>query len=104
MVSLSGEPDPTSLVGGIPLNAGAVVGQLRVPTMFVVATSDSSVSVQETRAMYQALQNGDKRLEVLSGDLDGLHGWALLRNPATGGQGGPVATKVTAFLTAHTRG
>lgn len=104
VVSLSGEPDPTSLVGGIPLNAGAVVGQLRVPTMFVVATNDSSVSVQETRAMYQAVQNGDKRLEVLSGDLDGLHGWALLRNPATGGQGGPVATKVTAFLTAHTRG
>ena len=104
VVSLSGEPDPTSLVGGIPLNAGAVVDQLTVPTMFVVATNDGTVSVAETRTMYQALRTKGKRLEVLSGDFDGLHGWDLLRNPATGEQFGPVAAKVAAFLTAHTRG
>jgi dienelactone hydrolase len=104
VVSLSGEADPTSLVGGIPLNAGAVVDQLRVPTMFVVATHDRYVSVQEARAMYRAVKTGDKRLEVLSGDFDGGHGWALLKNPATGEEFGPVAAKVAAFLTAHTRG
>ena len=104
VVSLSGEPDPTNLVGGVPLNAGAVVDQLTVPTMFVVATNDNYASVAETRAMYQAVSSGDKRLEVLSGDFDGLHGWAMLKNPATGEEFGPVASKVAAFLTAHTRG
>jgi alpha-beta hydrolase superfamily lysophospholipase len=104
VVSLSGEADPTNLVGGIPLNAAAVVDQLTVPTMFVVATNDRYVSVQETRTMYRAVKSDDKRLEVLSGDFDGLHGWELLRNPATGEEFGPVATKVAAFLTAHTRG
>jgi dienelactone hydrolase len=104
VVSLSGEPDPTNLVGGIPLHAGAAVERLTVPTMFVVATNDGTVSVAETRAMYQAVKTGDKRLEVLSGDFDGGHGWALLKNPATGEQFGPVANKVAAFLTTHTRG
>jgi dienelactone hydrolase len=104
VVSLSGEADPTNLVGGIQLNAGAVVDQLTVPTMFVVATNDQYVSVQETRTMYGAVKTGDKRLEVLSGDFDGLHGWELLRNPATGEEFGPVAAKVAAFLTAQTRG
>jgi dienelactone hydrolase len=103
-VSLSGEADPTNLVGGIPLNAGAAVDQLRVPTMFVVATNDRYASVQETRAMYRAVKSGAKRLEVLSGDFDGLHGWQLLQNPATGEEFGPAAAKVAAFLTAHTRG
>jgi dienelactone hydrolase len=103
-VSLSGEPDPTNLVGGIPLNAGAVVDQLKVPTMFVVATNDRYASVQETRAMYRAVKSDAKRLEVLSGDFDGLHGWELLKNPATGEEFGPAAAKVAAFLTAHTRG
>jgi dienelactone hydrolase len=104
VVSLSGEPDPTSLVGGIPLNAGAAVRQLSVPTMLVVATNDGDVSVAETRAMYKAVKTDDKRLEVLSGDFDGLHGWALLKNPATGEEFGPVAAKATAFVAAHTRG
>jgi dienelactone hydrolase len=104
VVSLSGEADPTNLVGGIPLHAGAVVDQLTVPTMFVVATNDRYVSVQETRTMYRAVKSDAKRLEVLSGDFDGGHGWALLKNPATGEEFGPVAAKVAAFLTAHTRG
>jgi dienelactone hydrolase len=103
VVSLSGETDPTSLVGGIPLNAGAAAEQLTVPTMFVVATSDSYVSVEETRAMYQAARSRDKRLEVVSGPFDGRHGWQLLNNPADGAFT-PVAAKVAAFLTAHTRG
>jgi dienelactone hydrolase len=51
VVSVSGETDPTSLVGGIPLNAGAAAKQLTVPTMLVVATNDRYVSVGETRAM-----------------------------------------------------
>ena len=100
VVSLSGEADPTSLVGGIPLNAGAVVDQLRVPTMFVVATHDRYVSVPETRAMYQAVKARSKRLEVASGQFDGRHGWQLLNDPA-GGEFTSLAAKVEAFLTAH---
>jgi esterase/lipase len=103
VVELSGEVDPTNLVGGIPLNAGAAVRQLVVPTMFVVATNDRYVSVDETRAMYQAVKTRDKRLEALSGPSDGLHGWELLNN-ATGGEFTPVAAKVAAFIAAHTHG
>jgi hypothetical protein len=99
VVSLSGEADPTSLVGGIPLHAGTAVKQLIVPTMFVVATNDTYASVADTGEMYQAVKGGGKRLEVLSGSFDGLHGWRLLTDPASG-QFGSVA----AFLTAHTRG
>ena len=66
--------------------------------MFVVATNDNYASVAETRAMYQAVKTKGKRLEVLTGDFDGLHGWELLRSPATGEQFGPVAAKVAAFL------
>ena len=54
--------------------------------------------------MYRAVNSDAKRLEVLSGDFDGGHGWALLKNPATGEEFGPVAAKVAAFLTAHSRG
>jgi alpha-beta hydrolase superfamily lysophospholipase len=104
VVSLSGEPDPTNLVGGIPLNARAAVAQLRAPTMLVVATNDRYVSVQETRTMYRAVKSDAKRLEVISGDFDGSHGWELLKDPARGEEFGPVAAKVAAFLTAHTRG
>jgi dienelactone hydrolase len=103
VVSLSGEADPTNLVGGIPLHAGTAVKQLTVPTMFVVATNDTYASVADTREMYQAVKSGGKRLEVLSGSFDGLHGWQLLTDPASG-QLGSVAAKVAAFLTAHTRG
>jgi alpha-beta hydrolase superfamily lysophospholipase len=85
------------------LDARTAVGKLRVPTMLVVATNDSYVSVAETRELYRAVKSEDKRLEVLAGDLDGRHGWDLLRSPATG-ELGPVAAKVAAFLTAHTRG
>jgi alpha-beta hydrolase superfamily lysophospholipase len=103
VVSLSGEPDPTNLVGAIPLNAGAVVGKLTVPTMFVVATNDRYASVAETREMYRAVRSKDKRLEVLSGPFDARHGWELLPDPDTG-RFGSVAAKVAAFLTANTRG
>jgi dienelactone hydrolase len=103
VVSLSGETDPTSLVGGIPLNAGAAVKQLTVPTMLVVATNDRYVSVEETRTMYQAVKTRGKRLEVVSGPFDGQHGWQLLNNPASG-QFTSVAVNVAAFLTARTDG
>jgi pimeloyl-ACP methyl ester carboxylesterase len=103
VVSLSGETDPTSLVGGIPLNAGAAVRQLTVPTMFVVATNDRYVSVAETRTMHQAVKTPSKRLEVVSGAFDGRHGWQLLTDPADG-QFTSVAADIVAFLTARTRG
>jgi len=103
VVSLSGETDPTSLVGGIPLNAGAAVKQLTVPTMFVVATHDTYVSVQETRTMYRAVKSTGKRLELLSGPFDGQHGWQLLNDP-TGETFTPVAARVARFLTANSRG
>jgi esterase/lipase len=99
---VSGVPDPTSRTG-IPLNAGAVVGQLVVPTMLVVATNDTVVTVEETRAMYRSVRNGDKRLEVLTDEFDGRHGWQLLNDPAATGEFNSVAADVAAFLTAHTR-
>jgi alpha-beta hydrolase superfamily lysophospholipase len=103
VVELSGEVDPTNLVGGIPLNAGAAVKRLAVPTMLVVATNDRYTSVEETRAMYRAVKARDKRLEVLSGPFDGLHGWQLLNN-ATGAGFTPVASRVASFIASHTRG
>jgi pimeloyl-ACP methyl ester carboxylesterase len=102
VVSVSGEADPTDLVGGIPLNAGAAVGQLTAPTMLIVATNDSTTSVEETRTMHRAVKNADKRLSVLSGQFDGQHGWQLLYDP-TEGKPTSVAAAVAAFLTAHTR-
>jgi pimeloyl-ACP methyl ester carboxylesterase len=102
VVELSGETDPTNLVG-IPLNAGAAVKRLAVPTMFVVATNDRYTSVDETRAMFRAVKTRDRRLEVLSGPFDGLHGWQLLDN-ATGTGFSPVASRVASFIAAHTRG
>lgn len=100
MVSLSGEADPTNLVGGIPLNAGAAVPKLAVPTMLTVATNHRYAPVAETRALYCEVKTRDKRLEVLSGPFDGLHGWELLNNPGTGAST-PVAAKVAAFITSH---
>jgi pimeloyl-ACP methyl ester carboxylesterase len=102
VVSLSGEADPTNLVGGIPLDAGAAVKRLKTPTMLVVATGDGYAPVGETRAMYRAITTQDKEVLVLSGpSFDGRHGWDLLTGTA-GDQFSSVAAKVTAFLTAHT--
>ena len=105
VVPLSAETDPTNLVGGIPLDAGAGVKQLAVPTMLAVATNDRYVSVAETRAMYQAVKvrGRDKRLAVVSGPFDGRHGWQLLSDPGDGAFTS-VAAKVAAFLAAHSRG
>jgi dienelactone hydrolase len=103
VVELSGEVDPTNLVGGIPLDAGSAVRRLAVPTMFVVATNDRYAPLAETRAMYQAARTRDKRLEVLSGPFDGLHGWELLDNATRAGFT-PVAAKVASFIATHTRG
>jgi dienelactone hydrolase len=101
VVSLSGEADPTNLVGGIPLDAGAAVKRLKVPAMLVVATGDRYAPVGETRAMYRAVTARDKELLVLSGpSFDGRHGWDLV-TAAAAGQPTSVAAKVAAFLTAH---
>jgi pimeloyl-ACP methyl ester carboxylesterase len=99
VVSLSGESDPSSLVG-LPvhsLDAGAAVARLTSPTMYVVATGDRYASVEETRAMYRATRATDKRLEILSGASGGLHGWALLSD-FQGQRWTPTAAKVAAFL------
>lgn len=97
VVSLSGETDPTDLVG-IPLDAGAATPQLRVPTMLVVATHDQYVSVEQTRTMYGTIRTDDKRLVVLSGAFDTRHGLELLTS-----DGGftSVAAQVLAFVTTH---
>ena len=103
VVSLSGESDPSNLVG-LPvhtLNAGAAVARLTIPTMFVVATGDRYATVEETRAMYRATRAADKRIEVLSGPDTGLHGWELLSD--SGGRSWtPVAARVAAFVRGHT--
>jgi pimeloyl-ACP methyl ester carboxylesterase len=101
VVSLSGERDPTNLTG-LPLDAGAAVPHLDAPTMYVVATQDRYVSVDDTRALYRATRATDKRIEVLSGSNAGLHGWQLLSN-FQGSGWTPVAAKVAAFVLAHTK-
>jgi dienelactone hydrolase len=101
VVALSGEANPTSLLG-IPLNAQAAVQQLTVPAMFVVANLDQFTSVDETRAMYQADKTADKRLLVLPGQFDGFHGWQVLTEAS--GAFSSTAIKVAAFIAAHTRG
>jgi dienelactone hydrolase len=102
VVSLSGEADPTNLVGGIPLDAGAAVKRLKVPTMLVVASNDRYAPVDQTRAMYRAITTHDRQLLVLSGpSFDGRHGWDLLTDSA-GDQSTSVAAKVAALLSART--
>jgi pimeloyl-ACP methyl ester carboxylesterase len=101
VVAVSTPADPSDRIG-IPLNAGTAVNRLQVPTMFVVATNDPNVPVEESRAMYQSMDSTAKRLTVLSDEFDGQHGWQLLSNPA--GEGfSSVAAQVAAFLTTHTR-
>src|SRR6266516_5177384 len=104
VAELSGEANPTGLVGGIPLDAGAVVKRLDVPSMFVVATNDGYAPVDETRAMYKAAKTHDKQLVVLSGSYDTDHGWKLLSNDPTGVRFTPVAAQVATFLGAHLNG
>jgi dienelactone hydrolase len=100
VVELSGQADASQRLG-LPLNAGATVQQLAVPAMFVVANNDPDTSVDETRAMYQAAKTADKRLQVLSGEFSGRHGWGLLTDVSSGGFSS-VATTVVEFITAHT--
>ena len=101
VIELSGEANPTSLLH-IPLNARAAVPQLTVPAMFVVANLDQYTTVDETRAMYQADKTADKLLVVLSGGSDGFHGWMVLTDFSGGFSS--TATKVAAFIAAHTGG
>lgn len=101
VVELSGEANPTSLLH-IPLNAQATVQQLTVPAMFVVANLDQFTSVDETRAMHQADKTADKRLLVLPSQFDGFHGWQVLTEAS--GAFSSTATKVAAFIAAHTGG
>jgi pimeloyl-ACP methyl ester carboxylesterase len=99
VVSLSGERDLTRLIG-LPLNAGAAVGHLTSPTLYLVATGDSDAPVGQTRAMYRATRAADKRLVVLSGASSGRHGWDLLSDYP--GHWTPAAATVANFILAHT--
>ena len=101
VVSLSGEPDLTSLID-LPLKASAAVPQLTSPALYVVATGDSDVSVAQTRALYRATRATDKRLMVLSGADSGRHGWELLTDYQ--GHWTKVAAQTAAFVLAHARG
>ena len=71
-----------SAASGVPNRRGAGVGPQGSPVCPL--------------GLWSTAASGDKRLEVLSGDFDGLHGWQLLNNPV-GGQFFPVAAKVAAF-------
>ncbi len=100
VVSLSGERDLTRLIG-LPLDAGAAVPHLVSPTLYVVATDDSDVTVAETRAMYRATGAADKRILVLAGANAGRHGWQLLTDQDQ--HWTSVAAEVAAFVLAHTK-
>lgn len=105
VVSLSGETDPSSLVGMPPgtLDAATAAARLTSPAMYVVATGDRYVTVDETRAMHRATRATNKRIEILSGASASLHGWDLLAD-FQGQHWTPVAAKVAAFVLAHAKG
>lgn len=94
--------------GRVVDDIAAAVAELRhrgvTRVALVGASNDRYAPVGETRAMYRAAAKArDKRLEVLSGPFDGLHGWELFTDGASGAPT-PVAAKVAAFITAHTGG
>jgi pimeloyl-ACP methyl ester carboxylesterase len=103
VVSLSGERDPTIVMGASgPADAAPLLKRLSSPTLMVVATNDRSTTVDETRVMYAAVAARDKRLDVLQGPYDGEHGWDLLTQPTGGESWSPLAAQVAAFVRAHT--
>ena len=104
VVSLSGERDLILIMGAAgPPDAVPLVRRLTSPTLYVVATGDRIVSVEDTRAMFAATRARDKHLEVLGAPYTGVHGWNLLTS--TGGQGwSPVAAQVATFVKAHASG
>jgi pimeloyl-ACP methyl ester carboxylesterase len=99
VVSLSGERDPTIVMGASgPPDVAPLLKRLVSPTLMVVASNDPTTSVDETRAMYAAAAARTKRIEVLQGPYDGKHGWDMLIGAAGGQSWSPLAAQVAAFL------
>jgi pimeloyl-ACP methyl ester carboxylesterase len=99
VVSLSGERDPTVVMGASgPADAAPLLKRLVSPTLMVVATNDPTTSVDETRAMYAAVAARTKRIDVLQGPYDGRHGWDMLAEAGGGQSWSPLAAQVAAFL------
>jgi pimeloyl-ACP methyl ester carboxylesterase len=102
VVSLSGERDPTVVMGASgPADAVPLLKRLVSPTLMVVATNDPTTSVDETRAMYAAVAARTKRIDVLQGPYDGRHGWDMLTEAGGGQSWSPLAAQVAAFLRAN---
>jgi pimeloyl-ACP methyl ester carboxylesterase len=95
VISLSGEPDLGNI--GLTDNAGPAVHHLDVPTLYVVARDDPSVSVEETRTMFRNTASNDKQLIVLPA-YDG-HGWDMLTKSLT--TWGPLAARAAEFIREH---
>jgi pimeloyl-ACP methyl ester carboxylesterase len=92
IVELSGEPELVSI--GAPLEAGAAVRRLHVPTMFVVARGDAAVTPSQTRRMWGETPASDKQLLVLPAYYG--HGWDMLTTSLT--HWGPLAARVARFI------
>ncbi|HEX8857705.1 MAG TPA: alpha/beta hydrolase [Actinomycetes bacterium] len=102
VVSLSGERDPTIVLGASgPPDVAPLLKRLVSPTLMVVASNDPTTSVDETRAMYAAVAARPKRIDVLQGPYDGRHGWDMLTEAGGGQSWSPLAAQVAAFLCAH---
>jgi len=105
VVSLSGERDLTMVLGSNgPPDAVQAVARLVSPTLFVVATNDRFVTVDDTRTMYKATGARDKHVQVLTGPYDGQHGWTLLTTPGGAQAWSPLAAQVATFVLTHARG
>jgi pimeloyl-ACP methyl ester carboxylesterase len=102
VVSLSGERDPTIVMGASgPPDVAPLLKRLVSPTLMVVASNDPTTSVDETRAMYAAVAARTKRIDVLQGPYDGKHGWDMLTEAGGGQSWSPLAAQVAAFLRAN---
>jgi dienelactone hydrolase len=92
VVELSGEPDLAFI--GAPLQAGRAVHGLRVPTMFVVAREDPTVTAAQTTRMWRDTPAHTKRLVILPSFAG--HGWSMLTTTPTDWT--PLARRIATFV------
>jgi len=99
VVSVSGEPSLIYISGTPELDTATYLPRLVVPTMFLVSKGDTTVSVEDTQAMYRATAAKAKEIHVFESGY--AHGWSMFVG------GDPAGTKpgrlILAFLASHLR-
>jgi pimeloyl-ACP methyl ester carboxylesterase len=79
VVSVSGEPALIYVGGTPPLDATVAVPHLLVPTLYLVAKGDTTVSVEETQQLYRDTKAAVKQISVF--DSGFAHGWDMFLGP-----------------------